>query len=169
MRSSARTRGFTLIEMIVVIAVIAVLIALLIPAAIGALNDAKIASASGAAQAIRSAILQLVQDTGRSPGQGVSNPSVFTPTTGTSITGATLNASAQGLLANDGSYTNWHGPYLEHDIGLDPWNHAYVLSWDYHLDARGNVTSGGGVAILSYGVDGAYSADDVRQYFVPAQ
>lgn len=169
-----RRRAFTLIEMLVALAIGTVLAAVLLPALAGVINGARSAAAASVTRRIHDAVKALTEDTGRSPWQGPGGPnfpSVFTPTVGFApVTGSSLNAASAGLRLSDGSYRNWRGPYLEEDVRLDPWNREYQLHWDYRVSARGAVgTPVPGVAILSLGPDAAYSADDVRQYFEPAR
>ena len=49
-----KLRGFTLIELIVVLAIVAALAAILIPTMIGVVQDSQIASANDTAKSIRS-------------------------------------------------------------------------------------------------------------------
>lgn len=60
-------KGFTLMEMIVVLAVIAALAAILVPVVFRYIDDAKKAQAAGDVNAIAAAIQQLYKDTGKWP------------------------------------------------------------------------------------------------------
>lgn len=66
-RRIARQLGFTLIEIIVVIACIAVLAGIIAPIAFNAIESSKISRAQADIKSIGSAIAQLYQDTGRYP------------------------------------------------------------------------------------------------------
>ncbi|MCP4156295.1 MAG: prepilin-type N-terminal cleavage/methylation domain-containing protein [bacterium] len=61
------TKGFTLIEMVVVLAVVAILAAILTPTITQNMNDAKIARATNEAQVIGAAMASFFKDTGRWP------------------------------------------------------------------------------------------------------
>ncbi len=70
-------RGFTLIEMVVVLAVVAVLAAILFPTIAKHISDAKITRVINEEQVITAAIMVLYKDTGRWPnttGAGTSGP-----------------------------------------------------------------------------------------------
>ncbi len=69
-------RGFTLIEMVVVLAVVAILAAILTPTIAKNLNDAKVARAANEAQVIGAAIGSFFKDVGRWP---TSNGTVNSP------------------------------------------------------------------------------------------
>jgi prepilin-type N-terminal cleavage/methylation domain-containing protein len=66
-RGAHGQKGFTLMEMIVVLAVIAALAAVLVPVVFRYVDDAKKAQAAGDAQTIAAAIQQMYKDTGRWP------------------------------------------------------------------------------------------------------
>lgn len=61
------TRGFTLIEMVVVLAVVAILAAILTPTIAKNINDAKVARADNETQVIAAAMASFFKDTGRWP------------------------------------------------------------------------------------------------------
>jgi prepilin-type N-terminal cleavage/methylation domain-containing protein len=62
---SMRNRGFTLIEMVVVLAVVAILVAILAPQIVKHLRDAKITRAINEEQVIAASINMLYKDTGK--------------------------------------------------------------------------------------------------------
>lgn len=176
MARSLRVSAFTLIELVITIAVIAVLVALLVPAVATSINDGQLASAAGTARRVHDAVLALVRDTGRSPRQSPEDawPSVFVNSTGFAVNGSELNVIAAGLQGNPPTadprhYKNWHGPYIDREIPLDPWRREFRLDWDYRVSSRDVVPAPNpGVAFLSLGPDGTSSADDLRQYFKAA-
>ena len=46
-----------------------------------------------------------------------------------------LSDCALGLACNDGSYTNWNGPYSQSN-GVDPWGNPYYIDGDYYFQDR---------------------------------
>ena len=126
----SRCRGFTLIEVLVVIVVIAVLASLVAPSVFQHVSTAKDASARSQLEMLGAALDAYRLDNGRYP------------------------TTAQGLAAlwdapiQEPRPTNWRGPYLRKAVPLDPWQHPYA----YTSPA---VQSRGGYDLLSYGADGA--------------
>jgi len=129
--------GFTLIEIMVVVAIIGILAAIVISGLSTAREEAKEANAKQEIDAIARGVLQLIFDTGRGPNgcpyDRTANPEV-------ALSGATA-----GLLtrpAIDATDTNgdrcwwpaeavakWNGPYTALDV--DPWGNAYWYVPDY--------------------------------------
>ena len=64
----ADSRGFTLIEIIVILAVLAILVATLTPVVLKYVEDAKLTRAKNDVTAISTAITALIQDSGQYPG-----------------------------------------------------------------------------------------------------
>ena len=67
-------RGFTLIEMVVVLAVIAILAAILFPTIAKHITDSKITRATNEEQVITAAIMMLYKDTGKWPNTNADGP-----------------------------------------------------------------------------------------------
>lgn len=116
--------GFTLTELIVVIAIIAVLASVIAPAAFRAIEKAKISRAVGDMKAIRTAAMSYYTDTGNWPIRGVDN---------------STRALGKGFLTNDDGYNNpvpgWDGPYLE-KWPRNPWgNTSSGFTNQYYWDA----------------------------------
>lgn len=124
-----RRDGFTLIEVLVVIAVISVLAALVAPNVFGHLGTAKDAAAQSQIEMLGAALDSYRLDNGRYPTseQGLD---------------ALVNAPSRGSKP-----VNWRGPYLRKAVPLDPWGHAYV----YRSPAE---QSRAGFDLLSLGEDG---------------
>jgi general secretion pathway protein G len=106
-------KGFTLIEMLVVIAIIAVLAAIVAPSAFKAVDKGKVSSAVGNFKSIKTAVMAYYADTGAWPNA--------------SGTGA-------GLTAND-SVSGWDGPYLDKWPGKGQWGSG-VYSFATNATAR---------------------------------
>lgn len=119
-------RGFTLIEMLVVILILSILAALIIPKLVGRTDDAKIAAAKSDIATLSSSVEQYRLDNG-----------VY-PSTDDGLTALTVRP-------NDAQ--NWKGPYLEKAIPNDPWGNQYVY--------QSPGPNGEDFLITSYGADGA--------------
>lgn len=137
-------KGFTLIEMLIVIVVIAILALIVIPRLLGAGRRAKESALRGDLQQLRNAIQQFEADCGDFPAtldQLVLDPS--TPPSGN---------GGQGLALDS---TGYKGPYLRTpDGGLpkDPFTNA--ADWTYTAD-QGDVHSASTLTAL----DGTNYAD----------
>lgn len=131
-------KGFTLIEILIAMAIIGVLIATIAFSITEMIRRGKVARAQGDIHRIVTAIRQLELDTGFVPGRengddctagggGSNNEIYFAP--------------GHDTLSNSGLYENfstaapdWKGPYLdgaEIDLNLDPWGNPYVYDGDY--------------------------------------
>lgn len=134
--------GFTLIELVVVVAIIGILAAIAIPTYGSVTEKARIARAQADLDAIRKAAEMLLSDTGQWPGH---------QTPGNTNTAASneiwnLNAPNAGLVATDGVFPNWRGPYMQ-SVPKDPWGMDYFFDTDY---MSGGVNK---VAVGSFGPD----------------
>ena len=122
---ASRQRGFTLVEMLVVITIIALIMSLVGPRVLNYLTESKVKAARIQIQSFSSALDLLFLDTGRYP------------------------SSADGLVAlvkPTSSLPGWNGPYLKGgSLPNDPWGKPYV----YRSPAERSVYE-----IVSYGADG---------------
>jgi len=118
-------RGFTLVEILVVITIIGLIMALVGPRVLNYLTESKVKAARIQIESFSSALDLYYLDMGRYP------------------------SSAEGLAAlvqPSGSTSGWNGPYLKGSgVPSDPWGHAYVYR------SPGERTA---YEIISYGSDG---------------
>ncbi len=125
-----KSKGFTLIEMLIVIVVIAILALIVIPRLLGAGRKAKEATLRGDLHQIRNAIQQFEADCGDYPSS--LDDLMTAPSAGsTGGTGIALDV------------TGWQGPYLRTPDGQmpkDPFTESST-TWNYEA-STGNVTSG---------------------------
>lgn len=117
-------RGFTLLELLVVIVIIGLLAGLVVPRYFNTLEKSKPKIAEAQLAAFDKALDQYRFDVGSLP-----PPS----------------AGLDALMTAPAGAANWQGPYLKKAVPLDPWGHAYV----YRLTPDGHDAE-----ILSYGADG---------------
>jgi len=117
--------GFTLVEMLVVIAIIGLIMGLIGPRVLNYLSESKVKAARIQLQSFQSALDLYYLDAGRFP------------STAEGLTA--LVRATPGVAA-------WNGPYLKGgNVPNDPWNHPYVYR------APGDH---GPYDIVSYGSDG---------------
>jgi general secretion pathway protein G len=118
-------RGFTLVEMLVVITIIGLIMGLIGPRVLSYLSESKVKTAKIQIQSFVTALDLFYLDMGRYP------------------------SSSEGLavLTNDpGGLRTWNGPYLKASgVPNDPWGHPYV----YRSPGERN-----NYDIISYGSDG---------------
>ena len=129
-------KGFTLIELMLVVVIIGALVAMVMPRLTGRGEQARVAAAGADINANIATALKLYElDNGNFPS-----------------TAEGLNA----LLAKPSSAKNWNGPYLERKP-IDPWGK------EYEYKSPGEHRQGD-YDLYSLGKDGAESADDVTNW-----
>lgn len=118
-------RGFTLVEMLVVITIIALIMALVGPRVLNYLGESKVKTARIQIESLSIALDLYFLDTGRYP---------------------TRSEGLIALVQRPGSSQFWNGPYLKGDsVPNDPWGHPYVYQ---------SPSDHGPYDIVSYGADG---------------
>ncbi len=124
-RGRHNERGFTLVEMLVVITIIALIMALVGPRVLNYLTDAKIKTARIQISSFENALDLYYLDANRYP---------------------TTSEGLRALIERPGGTVVWTGPYLKGDaVPNDPWGRPYVYR---------SPGEHGTYDIMSYGADG---------------
>jgi general secretion pathway protein G len=135
-----RAAGFTLLELLVVLAIIGLLGALIGPRLFERLEGSKVVAAQTQVRMLKTALDTMRLDIGRYP---------------TAEEGLILLVQAP---TDAQLRSRWKGPYLEGEVPLDPWGNAYQYSPAGHeLNA---------LTLYSYGPTGKPGGDAVG--FLPA-
>jgi general secretion pathway protein G len=157
MRISNR-KGFTLIEVIVVVGIIAILASILVPMVLKEIDASRVAKAQADVRSISTAMVVMKKDTSQWPMMDNACAANVTLLFGdgtlpTNLAGlgfdSGVSSSYNDHLAADTNscYTNWKGAYIAR-VTADPWGHAYITNaTDFPID-------GNPVWILSAGPNG---------------
>ena len=117
--------GFTLVEILVVIAIIALIVSLVGPRVLNYLGESKVKAAKIQIQGFSRALDLFNLDTGRYP---------------------TTSEGLVALIRSPGNIPSWNGPYLKSgSVPDDPWGKPYVYR---------SPGEHGAYDIMSYGSDG---------------
>ncbi|MDQ3621733.1 MAG: type II secretion system major pseudopilin GspG [Verrucomicrobiota bacterium] len=131
-RAHARRRGFTLVEMLLVLVILAVLAAIVIPKFSGRSQQAKMTAAQSQISSMEMALDSFEVDTGYYPkGSG----------------------GLDALTQEPSGTQNWKGPYLKKGVPLDPWGNPYVYTYPGKNNPHG-------YDLMSMGPDGRAGGDD---------
>ena len=134
-RQPRRSRGFTLLELLVVLVILGLLAGLVGPRLFGKADKAKVQTAETQVQMLKSGLLTYRLDVGEFP------------------------TEQQGLKAlnnrpsDERQQENWDGPYLSDDVPQDPWGRPY----QYARDASHQQ----GFVLHSLGADGERGGEGV--------
>lgn len=154
-----KQKGFTLIELLVVIAIIGILAAIVMVALNDARDGSREASAMSDMRQIHNAMEMLKSASNLYPHK----QGRYCPPRNMANNEVDLSTNTGGLVATDGTYANWDGPYIS-DV-TDPWGNPYFLDEDYYctpgaLGCDGvNDLSVGASVIVSCGEDGMLGDD----------
>jgi len=122
--SAVTARGFTLLELLVVVVIIGLLAGFVAPRYFGQVGKSEVATARAQIDALEKALDQYRLDVGRYPSTELG-----------------LNA----LLARPANEPKWAGPYLRKEVPPDPWGKPYV----YKIPGEKHEFD-----LVSYGKDG---------------
>lgn len=103
--ATRHARGFTLLELLVVIVIIGLLAAYVGPKYFAQLGKSEVTVAKAQIEAFEKSLDTYRLDVGRYP--------------------STEEGLAALLVAPPAAGTRWNGPYLKKAVPLDPWGHAY--------------------------------------------
>ncbi len=132
---SRRDAGFTLIEVLIVLAIIGMVASLVGPRVLGYLSDSKAKAAQVQIEAFGSALDLFFLDNGRYP---------------------TASEGLQALVKKPTSTQSWNGPYLKSGgIPKDPWGNPYLYK------VPGKTTP---YVIISTGPEGREGPGNITNY-----
>ncbi len=124
-----RQSGFTLMELLVVLAILGLLMALVGPNVMRQLGGAKTKTAGIQIKDLEQALEMYKLDVGRYPSS---------------------QEGLESLVRKPSNATGWNGPYLKSDVPMDPWNREYQYKYPgEHAE----------VDIFTFGQDGAQGGE----------
>jgi len=104
-RTAARKAGFTLVEVLIVLAIISLIVGLIGPRVLGYLSSSRVKSSHVQIESFKSALELYFLDAGRYP---------------------TTAQGLKALVAAPTGTSGWAGPYLRNNtVPADPWNNPY--------------------------------------------
>ena len=96
-----RQRGFTLVELLLVLVILALIAGLVLPGIIGKAESAKVKAAASQISRIEMSVESFYLDTGVTP------------------------SSLEELVEEPSGVTGWNGPYIKNTLLKDPWGEPY--------------------------------------------
>jgi general secretion pathway protein G len=133
MKVKSRERGFTLIELMVVVIILGLLAALVGPRFLGRVSPAKLGAAKAQIELFGTALDTFRLDTGRYP---------------------TTEEGLKALREKPSGVEGWQGPYLRQEIPVDPWKRPYIYK---------SPGEHGDYDLISYGLDGVEGGEKENQ------
>lgn len=158
-RALRRQRGFTLLEITIILAVIAILGLILAPSILNFLNQSRLARAQNDVQVLADSVQEFFRDTGFFPKYADASRSrgvrllVSPGSVGEAQPGAepwtltdpgAIDWIANQLVNNRPSFgaagyplkttasgSGWNGPYISTDLDSDPWGNRYVIDIEF--------------------------------------
>ncbi len=120
-----RQRGFTLVELLLVLVILALIAGLVLPGIIGKAESAKAKAASSQISRISMSVESFYLDTGNTP------------------------SSLEELVNQPSGVTGWNGPYIKNSLLKDPWGQPYKYSvpgehGDFDIESLGADRQRGG-------------------------
>ena len=104
-RTRKNTRGFTLVELLLVLVILALIGGLVLPNIIGKAEGAKVKAAGSQISRLAMAVESFYLDTGTTPD------------------------SLDDLINESGNVDGWNGPYVKPSSLKDPWGREYVYNY----------------------------------------
>lgn len=129
LRTAASTSGFTLLELLVVLAILTLLASLVGPKVLGQLGGAKSRTAALQIADLEKSLELFKLDVGRFP---------------------TTKEGLVALVTKPAEVNGWNGAYIKGGVPADPWGKPYVYT---------NPTAAGHMEVLSLGADGTPGGD----------
>ena len=104
-RTRKKTRGFTLVELLLVLVILALIGGLVLPNIIGKAEGAKVKAAGSQISRLAMAVESFYLDTGTTPD------------------------NLDDLVNESGGVEGWNGPYVKPSSLKDPWGREYVYNY----------------------------------------
>jgi len=151
-------QGFTLIEIIITMGVFILLVLASAITYNSARERVNIDTTNAQLDQILAAIKLLELDTKLWPGTGTPQTPYTLACSGGANEVWDISSSDAGLVATNGNFPGWGGPYID-EVPLDPWGNPYFFDSDYVVNGEQAVVLG------SFGPNGVgqnlYDSDDI--------